>query len=171
LLGVTPCDTNLGVSEHDRSPHDDPGAQPVRRRQCLSIRTCRSPHWSRIAGAPRGNASTAHLARPAAAAGGPFVATRRCRRATSRLQSTWLRATDPCLAPAWDCMFAAFDISHSELVAPATTPAWGTGWRTRPAGSHRATPLVLVGDGAFQMTAGNSATAGATAGSDRRRVQ
>jgi indolepyruvate decarboxylase len=53
-----------------------------------------------------------------------------------------------------DCMFAAFDIGHSELVAPGYYATMGYGV---PAGLglQAATgrrPLVLVGDGAFQMT-------------------
>jgi indolepyruvate decarboxylase len=60
----------------------------------------------------------------------------------------------PIAADMGDCMFAAFDIGHSELVAPGYYATMGYGV---PAalGLQAATgrrPLVLVGDGAFQMT-------------------
>jgi len=60
----------------------------------------------------------------------------------------------PIAADMGDCMFAAFDIGHSDLVAPGYYATMGYGV---PAalGLQAATgrrPLVLVGDGAFQMT-------------------
>jgi indolepyruvate decarboxylase len=60
----------------------------------------------------------------------------------------------PLAADMGDCMFAAFDIGHSDLVAPGYYATMGYGV---PAalGLQAATgrrPLVLVGDGAFQMT-------------------
>jgi indolepyruvate decarboxylase len=53
-----------------------------------------------------------------------------------------------------DCLFAAMEIEHSPLVAPAYFATMGFGV---PAGlgmqaTLRQRPLVLVGDGAFQMT-------------------
>jgi indolepyruvate decarboxylase len=62
--------------------------------------------------------------------------------------------TMPIASDMGDCMFAAFDIGRSDLVAPGYYASMGFGV---PAalGVQAATgrrPLVLVGDGAFQMT-------------------
>ena len=53
-----------------------------------------------------------------------------------------------------DCLFTAMEIAHTELVAPAYYATMGPGI---PMGlglqiASRRRPLILVGDGAFQMT-------------------
>jgi indolepyruvate decarboxylase len=60
----------------------------------------------------------------------------------------------PIAADMGDCLFTAMDIEHTALVAPAYFATMGFGV---PAGigmqaTLRERPLVLVGDGAFQMT-------------------
>jgi len=59
----------------------------------------------------------------------------------------------PIAADTGDCLFTAMDIAHTELVAPGYYATMGFGV---PAGlgicASGARPLILVGDGAFQMT-------------------
>jgi indolepyruvate decarboxylase len=161
LLGVTPTDTNFGVSAqsidprdavlaHDRAVgvghHTYPNvplaafvagllerldAAPVARRALPAIEPALPVTWV-ADDRPVGPADIAAAVNDAFRRHGPM----------------------PLAADMGDCMFAAFDIGHSDLVAPGYYATMGYGV---PAalGLQAATgrrPLALVGDGAFQMT-------------------
>ena len=61
----------------------------------------------------------------------------------------------PIAADVGDCLFTAMDIAHTDLIAPGYYAGMGYGVPGRPRRCSVATgrrPLILVGDGAFQMT-------------------
>ncbi len=62
---------------------------------------------------------------------------------------------NPIAADMGDCLFTAMDMEYTELVAPGyyATTGYGvpSGLGVQAATGRR--PLILVGDGAFQMTA------------------
>ncbi len=161
LLGVTPCDTNLGVSEHMIAPrttilaHNRSVGVGHHRYPDVPLAALVEGLLTRLAREPRQPRALPDL-QPQPAA--PFVADDAPLSPgdiTAAINEAFARNGPlPLAADMGDCMFAAFDIGHSELVAPGYYASMGYGV---PAGLglQAATgrrPLVLVGDGAFQMT-------------------
>ncbi len=161
LLGVTPCDTNLGVSEHMIAPrttilahnrsvgvghHRYPDVPLAALVEGLLARLAREPHQPRTLPDLQPQPAAPFVADDAPLSPGDI---------TAAINDAFARNGPlPLAADMGDCMFAAFDIGHSELVAPGYYASMGYGV---PAGLglQAATgrrPLVLVGDGAFQMT-------------------
>jgi indolepyruvate decarboxylase len=162
LIGVTPTDTNFGVSAQAIAP----------RRTVLAHDRAVSVGYHRYPNVPLAAFVQGLLA---ALDDGPGIAPRLLPALEARpehafapddapitpldISSAINRAFArhgpmPLAADMGDCMFAAFDIGHSDLVAPGYYATMGYGV---PAGLglQAATgrrPLVLVGDGAFQMT-------------------
>ncbi|HET7203204.1 MAG TPA: indolepyruvate/phenylpyruvate decarboxylase [Steroidobacteraceae bacterium] len=161
LVGVTPTDTNFGVSAQAIAP----------RRTVLAHDRAVSVGYHRYPNVPLAAFVQGLLAR----LDGTSVPTRLVPTLDKRPEHAF-EADDapitpldissainrafvrhgpmPLAADMGDCMFAAFDIGHSDLVAPGYYATMGYGV---PAalGLQAATgrrPLVLVGDGAFQMT-------------------
>jgi indolepyruvate decarboxylase len=161
LLGVTPCDTNLGVSEHVIAPrttilaHNRSVGVGHHRYPDVPLAALVEGLLARLARERREPRALPDL-QPQPAA--PFVADDAPLSPgdiTAAINDAFARSGPmPLAADMGDCMFAAFDIGHSELVAPGYYASMGYGV---PAGLglQAATgrrPLVLVGDGAFQMT-------------------
>jgi len=161
LLGVTPCDTNFGVSQQTIAPR----TTVLAHNGAVGLGHHRYPDVS-LAALVEG--LLAHLERepraphrlPALSLRPPetFVADQAPLSPSSIAMAinaafAWHGAM-PLAADMGDCMFAAFDIDHSELVAPGYYASMGygvpAGLGVQAATGRR--PLVLVGDGAFQMT-------------------
>ena len=81
----------------------------------------------------------------------------------------------PIASDVGDCLFTAMDIDNTALVAPGyyATMGFGVPGGPRPAGGAPGErPLILVGDGAFQMTGWELGNCRALRlGPDRARVQ
>jgi indolepyruvate decarboxylase len=161
LLGVTPCDTNLGVSEHTIAPrstilaHNRSVAVGHHRYPDVPLGAVVEGLLARLVREPREPHVLPDLPSPLPA---PFVADDAPLSPSdiaAAINDAFARhGALPLAADMGDCMFTAFDIGHSELVAPGYYASMGYGV---PAGLglQAATgrrPLVLVGDGAFQMT-------------------
>ncbi len=161
LLGVTPCDTNLGVAEHVIAPrttilahnrsvgvghHRYPEVPLAALVAGLLARLARESREPRALPDLQPQPVTPFVADDAPLSPGDI---------TAAINDAFARSGPmPLAADMGDCMFAAFDIGHSDLVAPGYYASMGYGV---PAGLglQAATgrrPLVLVGDGAFQMT-------------------
>jgi indolepyruvate decarboxylase len=162
LVGVTPSDTNFGVSAQEISPRRTVLAHD----RAVSVGYHRYPNVPLAAfvrgllGRLEGTAVPVGVPPPSAASPVPAAGAADAAAITPLdIAAAINRAFErhgamPLAADMGDCMFAAFDIGHSELVAPGYYATMGYGV---PAGLglQAATgrrPLVLVGDGAFQMT-------------------
>jgi indolepyruvate decarboxylase len=161
LLGVTPTDTNFGVSSqsiaprnavlaHDRAVgvgyHTYPNVPLAAFVTALLERLQRQPWPARVV--PSLVAADADPFVPDDRPIGPADIAAAVNDAFRR------HGAMPLAADMGDCMFSAFDIGRSDLVAPGYYASMGYGV---PAalGLQAATgrrPLALVGDGAFQMT-------------------
>ena len=161
LLGVTPSDTNFGVSERSIAPR----TSILAHNRAVGIGHHRYPNMplaavvegllARLDLEPRKQHALPSLDARASA---PFVADDAKITPSdiaAAVNEAFARHGEmPIAADMGDCMFTAFDIGHSEVVAPGYYASMGYGV---PAGiGLQATtgrrPLVLVGDGAFQMT-------------------
>ena len=160
LLGVVFCDTNFAVSERrldlrravlaiDRSvrvghhAYDDLPLEDV-----LDALIARAKSGGRAAIRP---AAPARGPRGLIADGGALVPTDVARAVNDHFDR---HGTMPMAADMGDCLFTATEIENAELVAPAYYAGMGFGV---PAGlglgaATGRRPLILVGDGAFQMT-------------------
>lgn len=161
LVGVTPTDTNFGVSTQAIAP----------RSTVLAHDRSVSVGYHRYADIPLAAFVAGLLSRLRERTAAPRAVPRICTRTphdfaaddapitpldiSAAVNAAFARhGPMPIAADMGDCMFAAFDIGHSELVAPGYYATMGY---AVPAalGLQAATgrrPLVLVGDGAFQMT-------------------
>ena len=159
LLGVIISDTNFGVSR-----------QKIDVRKCVSACDgCVSMGYHTYAGIPLealvdglleraptlhgrdGKRVPAVYPRGLAADDGP-IAPQDIAKAVNDLMA--LQGRMPIASDIGDCLFTAFDIENTALVAPGYYATMGYGI---PAGlglqaGGGARPLILVGDGAFQMT-------------------
>jgi indolepyruvate decarboxylase len=161
LLGVTPSDTNFGVSAHTIAPrtsilahngavgighHRYPGVPLAAVIEGLLARLNREPRKRHQLPQLEARPTPSFVADDA-----PITPSD----VASAINEAFARhGAMPVAADMGDCMFAAFDIGHSEVVAPGYYASMGYGV---PAGLglQAATgrrPLVVVGDGAFQMT-------------------
>ncbi len=161
LVGVTPTDTNFGVSAQAIAP----------RRTVLAHDRAVNVGYHRYPNVPLAAFVQGLLARLDAASTPPRRMPALGRRPeyafapddapitpleiSSAINRAFVRhGPMPLAADMGDCMFAAFDIGHSDLVAPGyyATMGYGVpaGLGVQAATGRR--PLVLVGDGAFQMT-------------------
>ncbi|HEX6572713.1 MAG TPA: indolepyruvate/phenylpyruvate decarboxylase [Steroidobacteraceae bacterium] len=161
LVGVTPTDTNFGVSAHAIAPrravlaHDRAVSVGYHRYPNIPLAAFVGGLLARLQEHPIPAREVPTLTQPARfdfeaddSPITPLDISFAVNRAFARHGSL------PLAADMGDCMFAAFDIGHSDLVAPGYYATMGYGV---PAGLglQAATgrrPLVLVGDGAFQMT-------------------
>jgi indolepyruvate decarboxylase len=161
LLGVTPCDTNLGISAQVIAPRTSilayNGAVGLgyHRFPNVPLEALVSGLLARLAREPRARHALPQLQQQARAA---FTADDEAltpNDIAAAINASFARhGTLPLAADMGDCMFAAFEIGHSEMVAPGYYATMGYGV---PAGlglqaASGARSLVLVGDGAFQMT-------------------
>jgi indolepyruvate decarboxylase len=161
LLGVTPCDTNLGISAQTIAPrtsilahngavglgyHRYPNVPLAALVEGLLARLAREPRSRHALPALHSQAQVAFVADDAELTPSDIAAA---------INASFARhGAMPLAADMGDCMFAAFEIGHSEMVAPGYYATMGYGV---PAGlglqaATGVRPLVLVGDGAFQMT-------------------
>jgi indolepyruvate decarboxylase len=161
LLGVTPCDTNFGVSERQIAPrtsilaHDRAVGVGYHRYPNVSLAAVVDGLLSRLERAPQSGPSRGASLN---GSGAPFVADDAPITPTdvaAAINAAFAKHGEmPLAADMGDCMFAAFDIAHSDLVAPGYYATMGfgvpAGLGLQAATGRRA--LVLVGDGAFQMT-------------------
>jgi indolepyruvate decarboxylase len=161
LLGVTLCDTNFGVSAHTIAPrstilaHDRSVGVGHHRYPNVPLAALVEGLLARLDREPQARHQLPRLHTAAAAEfladDAPITPTD----VAAAINQAFARHGEmPLAADTGDCMFAAFDIGHSELVAPGYYATMGYGV---PAGlglqaSTGRRPLVLVGDGAFQMT-------------------
>jgi indolepyruvate decarboxylase len=161
LLGVTPCDTNLGISAQTIAPRTSilayNGAVGLghHRYPNVPLDALVAGLLGRLARDPRARHALPELLPIAPAR---FIADRQPLTpndiAAAINASFAQHGPMPLAADMGDCMFAAFEIGHSEMVAPGYYATMGYGV---PAGlglqaASGVRPLVLVGDGAFQMT-------------------
>ena len=161
LLGVTPSDTNFGVSAHTIAPrtsilaHNGVVGIGHHRYPNVPLAAVIEGLLARLNREPRKQHQLpqleAHPTQPFVADDAPITPSD----VASAINEAFARhGAMPVAADMGDCMFAAFDIGHSEVVAPGYYATMGYGV---PAGLglQAATgrrPLVVVGDGAFQMT-------------------
>ena len=159
LLGVIPSDTNFGVSERqidarhtihafDRQVkfgyHEYPRIPLA---ALLGALLERAPATAPCAPAVDETKYPRGLVADDGAVSPPDIA-----RAVNDLMDA--HGTMPIAADMGDCLFTAMDMAHTELVAPGYYAGMGFGV---PAGiglqiATGQRPLILVGDGAFQMT-------------------
>jgi len=158
LFGVIISDTNLGVSERRITP-----------RNAISARDgAVSMAWHQYRGVPLAALVEEMLKRVASRPPRAEGASPDCPRGlvadTSPIEPTDIaRAVNdlfarhgrmPMAADVGDCLFTALDIEHTEIVAPGYYASMGFGVPAalglQVASGLR--PIVLVGDGAFQMT-------------------
>jgi len=161
LLGVTLCDTNFGVSQHTVAPrstilaHDRSVGVGHHRYANVPLAALVAGLLARLDHEPRARHQLPPLQpRPPLAFAADDAPITPIDVAAAINQAFSRHGEMPLAADMGDCMFAAFDIGQSELVAPGYYATMGYGV---PAGLglQAATgrrPLVLVGDGAFQMT-------------------
>ena len=136
LLGVTPCDTNFGVSEQTIAPR----ATILAHNLSVGVGHHRYPHVP-LAALVEGLLARLARAAPAARPAQPASRSRRprslptmrhCPRAASRPQSTMRSpATAPCRwRPTWAtaCSLRSTSVIPNSSL-PATTPAWATEFR------------------------------------------
>jgi indolepyruvate decarboxylase len=158
LFGVTMCDTNFGVSE-GRVDHrnsilaaDRSVSMGFHRYENIPLAALVDELVRRHADQPlRSAGEPTQYPRDLADDDGP-IAPVDIARAVNDLFAR--RGRMPIASDCGDCMFTAFEIENTEIVAPGYYATMGFGV---PAalGVQAATgrrPLVLVGDGAFQMT-------------------
>ncbi|HET9694775.1 MAG TPA: indolepyruvate/phenylpyruvate decarboxylase [Steroidobacteraceae bacterium] len=161
LVGVTPTDTNFGVSAHEIAPrrtvlaHDRAVAVGYHRYPNVPLAAFVQGLLGRLDGASIPAHVVPELAARSELAFEPDEAPITPRDISAAINRSFGRhGSMPLAADMGDCMFAAFDIGHSDLVAPGYYATMGYGV---PAGlglqaATQRRPLVLVGDGAFQMT-------------------
>jgi indolepyruvate decarboxylase len=161
LLGVTPCDTNLGISAQAIAPrssilaYDGAVGLGYHRFPNVPLEALVAGLLTRLAREPRPRHALPQLPPPVQPA---FVADEAALTpndiAAAINASFASHGAMPLAADMGDCMFAAFEIGNSEMVAPGyyATMGYGVpaGLGLQAATGTRA--LVLVGDGAFQMT-------------------
>ena len=159
LLGVIPSDTNFGISE----TRLDPRAMLLARDGAVRIghhRYADVPLAALVDGLLDGT-TTRHTPLPLVPepqAPQVFVADEAGitpADVAAAIQELFRRhGPMPMAADMGDCLFTALDIGHAELVAPGYYASMGygvpAGLGVQAATGRR--PLVLVGDGAFQMT-------------------
>ncbi|HVN43577.1 MAG TPA: indolepyruvate/phenylpyruvate decarboxylase, partial [Steroidobacteraceae bacterium] len=161
LLGVTMSDTNFGVSAHTIAPratilaHDGSVGVGHHRYPNVPLAALVDGLLRRLEQSPRAPHTLPKLQAPEAQDFQEDEAPIAPTDVAAAINQAFARhGPMPLAADTGDCMFAAFDIGHSELVAPGYYASMGYGV---PAGlglqaSTGRRPLVLVGDGAFQMT-------------------
>ena len=161
LLGVTPTDTNFGVSEQAIAPRN--AVLAYERAVGVGYHTYPNVPLGAFVGALLERLKDEALPQRVVPSLVPTAAPRFERDEQPVGPSDIAAAVNeafarhgalPLAADMGDCMFAAFDIGNSDLVAPGYYASMGYGV---PAalGVQAATgrrPVVLVGDGAFQMT-------------------
>jgi indolepyruvate decarboxylase len=161
LVGVTPTDTNFGVSAQAIAPR----ATVLAHDRAVSVGYHRYPNvplaafvqglLGRLDGTAHTLRALPEVARQAPHRFEPDAAPVTPSDIAAALNLAFRRhGPMPLAADMGDCMFTAFDIGHSDLVAPGYYATMGYGV---PAGlglqaATRRRPVVLVGDGAFQMT-------------------
>jgi indolepyruvate decarboxylase len=161
LLGVTISDTNFNVSEKSIAPratilaHDGAVGVGHHRYPEVPLAALVEGLLARLESEPRPRHPLPSMRLAAAAEFVPDDAPIAPTDIAAAVNQAFQRYGEmPMAADVGDCMFTAFDIGHSELVAPGYYASMGYGV---PAAlglqaATRRRPLVLVGDGAFQMT-------------------
>jgi indolepyruvate decarboxylase len=158
LFGVTMSDTNFGVSEgridyrNSVLAADRAVTMGFHRYGNLPLAALVDELARRVADrAPRSAGTTTDYPRALVADDAPITPTD-IARAINDLFARHGRM--PMASDAGDCLFTALDVEHTEIVAPGyyATMGFGVpgGLGLQAATGRR--PLVLVGDGAFQMT-------------------